>query len=89
MDDGVVRAGFTRVARARARHVRGELGLSRAGSPQTTYPRFLSLPKSQGGALLLDLRTGISGLGDEWLFVYTQGAWRSLGVYLQGVQNNA
>ena len=56
---------------------------------QTTYPRFLSMPKDQGGALLLDLRTGISGLGDEWLFVYAAGGWRSLGVYLKGVQNNA
>jgi len=47
------------------------------------------MPKDQGGALLLDLRTGISGLGDEWLFVYAAGGWRSLGVYLKGVQNNA
>jgi hypothetical protein len=38
---------------------------------------------------MLDLRTGISGLGDVWLFVYTSGAWQSLGVYLKGVENNA
>ena len=56
---------------------------------QTTYPRFLSLPIEQGGAMLFDLRTGISGLGDEWLYVYTEGKWTSLGVYLRGVQNNA
>lgn len=56
---------------------------------QTTYPRFLSLPQSRGGALLFDLRTGISGLGDEWLFVYKHGAWTSLGIYLKGVGSNA
>jgi hypothetical protein len=56
---------------------------------QTTYPRFLSMPKHQGGALLLDLRTGISGLGDEWLFVYKDHRWQTLGIYLKGVQNNA
>lgn len=56
---------------------------------QTTYPRFLSLPRHLGGALLFDLRTGISGLGDEWLYVYENGLWSSLGVYLKGVQNNA
>lgn len=56
---------------------------------QTTYPRFLSLPRHQGGALLFDLRTGISGLGDEWLYVYYQGQWRTLGIYLKGVMNNA
>lgn len=39
--------------------------------------------------MLFDLRTGISGLGDEWLYVYQAGGWSSLGVYLKGVQNNA
>ena len=38
---------------------------------------------------MFDLRTGFSGLGDEWLYVYDQGRWDSLGVYLKGVQNNA
>lgn len=60
-----------------------------ADDSQTTYPRFLSMPERLGGALLFDLRTGISGLGDEWLYVYDKGKWSSLGVYLKGVQNNA
>jgi hypothetical protein len=38
---------------------------------------------------MLDLRTGISGLGDEWLFAYKDGKWQSLGIYLKGVENNA
>ncbi|KAI0739434.1 hypothetical protein C8Q80DRAFT_1274495 [Daedaleopsis nitida] len=60
-----------------------------------TYPRFLSIPESakshSGGAdLILELRVGRSGLGDDWLYKYTPSeGWAQIGKYLQGVNNNA
>ncbi|KAF8590350.1 hypothetical protein K439DRAFT_1330017 [Ramaria rubella] len=53
-----------------------------------TYPRFLSLPS---GSMLLEMRVGRSGLGDDWLYEYTgtDGKWKEIGKYLEGVQNNA
>jgi hypothetical protein len=39
--------------------------------------------------MLLEIRTGMSGLGDDLLFVYQSGQWTALGVYLKGVGNNA
>ncbi|GJJ14379.1 hypothetical protein Clacol_008643 [Clathrus columnatus] len=53
-----------------------------------TYPRFLSLPS---GDLLLEMRVGRSGLGDDWLYTYSgkDGKWTDIGRYLEGVQNNA
>ncbi|KAM5540076.1 hypothetical protein V8D89_006216 [Ganoderma adspersum] len=59
-----------------------------------TYPRFLSVPTAKvdnGGAdLLLELRVGRSGLGDDWLYKYTPNqGWSLIGKYLEGVNNNA
>ncbi|RPD58194.1 hypothetical protein L227DRAFT_577242 [Lentinus tigrinus ALCF2SS1-6] len=59
-----------------------------------TYPRFLSIPdaaKSTDAAdLILELRVGRSGLGDDWLYKYTPNqGWSQIGRYLQGVNNNA
>ncbi|KAI8995242.1 hypothetical protein BD414DRAFT_506060 [Trametes punicea] len=60
-----------------------------------TYPRFLSIPTaahSQAGSadLLLELRVGRSGLGDDWLYKYTPNkGWSQIGRYLEGVNNNA
>ncbi|TCD70367.1 hypothetical protein EIP91_003719 [Steccherinum ochraceum] len=59
-----------------------------------TYPRFLSLPASSKSPsvsdLLLELRVGRSGLGDDWLYRYTPSrGWSQIGKYLEGVNNNA
>jgi len=53
-----------------------------------TYPRFLTLPS---GNVLLEMRVGRSGLGDDWLYEYDGSSmkWREIGKYLEGVQNNA
>jgi len=53
-----------------------------------TYPRFLSVPS---GNMLLEMRVGRSGLGDDWLYEYDgkTGKWNQIGRYLEGVQNNA
>ncbi|KIJ67199.1 hypothetical protein HYDPIDRAFT_127044 [Hydnomerulius pinastri MD-312] len=59
-----------------------------------TYPRFLVIPPSaadgSGADLLLEMRVGRSGLGDDWLYRYvpSQG-WELIGRYLEGVNNNA
>ncbi len=56
-----------------------------------TYPRFLSIPdaaESNGADLLLELRVGRSGLGDDWLYKYTPNkGWSQIGRYLQGVNS--
>ncbi|KAJ8095139.1 hypothetical protein AAF712_006877 [Marasmius tenuissimus] len=69
-----------------------------------TYPRFLRIPPtsliSEGNStqkpdLLLELRVGRSGLGDDWIYHYfpgsnnSTGAWELVGKYLAGVKNNA
>ncbi|KAJ3489192.1 hypothetical protein NLI96_g2298 [Meripilus lineatus] len=57
-----------------------------------TYPRFLSLPRilNTTADLLLEMRVGRSGLGDDWLYRYTPGVgWELIGKYLEGVNNNA
>ncbi|OJT12149.1 hypothetical protein TRAPUB_11298 [Trametes pubescens] len=60
-----------------------------------TYPRFLAVPTSQqesnaGADLVLELRVGRSGLGDDWLYKYTPNkGWGQIGRYLEGVNNNA
>ncbi|KAI0327452.1 hypothetical protein GY45DRAFT_1256975 [Cubamyces sp. BRFM 1775] len=60
-----------------------------------TYPRFLSIPEAAkqhaGDAdLILELRVGRSGLGDDWLYKYTPSkGWAQIGRYLEGVNNNA
>ncbi|EJD00360.1 uncharacterized protein FOMMEDRAFT_159034 [Fomitiporia mediterranea MF3/22] len=61
-----------------------------------TYPRFLSLPAAAKAAshseadLLLELRVGRSGLGDDWLYAYVPNqGWTEVGKYLEGVNNNA
>ncbi|KAI5121544.1 hypothetical protein M0805_002603 [Coniferiporia weirii] len=61
-----------------------------------TYPRFLSLSAAAKAAsqstadLLLELRVGRSGLGDDWLYAYTPNVgWSQIGRYLEGVNNNA
>ncbi|KAI0364621.1 hypothetical protein BV20DRAFT_974177 [Pilatotrama ljubarskyi] len=60
-----------------------------------TYPRFLSIPaiaSTQVGEadLILELRVGRSGLGDDWLYKYTPNlGWSQIGRYLEGVNNNA
>jgi hypothetical protein len=57
---------------------------------EVTYPRFVALTRPRGG-LALEYRTGVSGLGDCWLFVYRGdglGTWIKRGKYLQGVENN-
>ena len=53
-----------------------------------TYPRFLSFSTSQphasGSDLLLELRVGRSGLGDDWLYRYTPNkGWSQIGKYLE------
>ncbi|KAI0085218.1 hypothetical protein BDY19DRAFT_452721 [Irpex rosettiformis] len=58
-----------------------------------TYPRFLNIPTNahgQGADLLLELRVGRSGLGDDWLYRYVPNdGWKQIGRYLEGVNNNA
>ncbi|KAI0694041.1 hypothetical protein BC835DRAFT_1033933 [Cytidiella melzeri] len=58
-----------------------------------TYPRFLNIPsatKGEGADLLLELRVGRSGLGDDWLYRYVPNeGWKQIGRYLEGVNNNA
>ncbi|TFK51516.1 hypothetical protein OE88DRAFT_1680346 [Heliocybe sulcata] len=58
-----------------------------------TYPRFLRIPETARVGkedLLLELRVGRSGLGDDWLYTYTPGkGWELAGRYLEGVNNNA
>ncbi|OSC98641.1 hypothetical protein PYCCODRAFT_1439153 [Trametes coccinea BRFM310] len=60
-----------------------------------TYPRFLAIPaaarsEAAGADLLLELRVGRSGLGDDWLYRYTPNkGWSQIGKYLEGVNNNA
>jgi hypothetical protein len=54
-----------------------------------TYPRFLSVPNFKSD-LLLEMRVGRSGLGDDWLYQYVPGGnWSLIGKYLLGVNNNA
>lgn len=54
-----------------------------------TYPRFLAVPVSaQRGAaeadLILELRVGRSGLGDDWLYKYIpSNGWTQIGRYLE------
>ncbi|KAL7414839.1 hypothetical protein BDY24DRAFT_440300 [Mrakia frigida] len=65
--------------------------IERSTFENITYPRFLSLPS---GSLLLEYRVGISGLGNGLIFVYSKDeggkcSWKTRGVYLQGVENNA
>lgn len=52
-----------------------------------TYPRFLQIPKvaqEGSGDLLLELRVGRSGLGDDWLYQYIPNSgWRQIGRYLE------
>ncbi|KAK7471035.1 hypothetical protein VKT23_002450 [Stygiomarasmius scandens] len=57
-----------------------------------TYPRFLAMPtiSPDSADLLLEMRVGRSGLGDDWLYHYTPGKnWTLVGKYLEGVNNNA
>ncbi|KZT20695.1 hypothetical protein NEOLEDRAFT_1140404 [Neolentinus lepideus HHB14362 ss-1] len=58
-----------------------------------TYPRFLRIPEAariDKEDLLLELRVGRSGLGDDWLYTYTPDVgWELAGRYLEGVNNNA
>ena len=60
---------------------------ARLTAQNVTYPRFLSLPNPAGG-LLLEYRTGMSGLGDCLMSVYNKGRWIQRGVYLKGIKNN-
>ena len=53
-----------------------------------TYPRFLSIPQSAHSLtkadLLLEMRVGRSGLGDDWLYQYVPGeGWEKIGRYLE------
>lgn len=52
-----------------------------------TYPRFLDIPSNahaQGADLLLELRVGRSGLGDDWLYRYVPNdGWKQIGRYLE------
>ncbi|KAF9069004.1 hypothetical protein BDP27DRAFT_1421429 [Rhodocollybia butyracea] len=66
-----------------------------------TYPRFLQIPKpkdAQSPDLVLEIRVGQAGEGDDWLYHYTptthsspgsRGNWTLVGRYLEGVNNNA
>ncbi|KAF5391695.1 hypothetical protein D9757_002530 [Collybiopsis confluens] len=57
-----------------------------------TYPRFLRIPPSDDSTadLLLELRVGQAGQGDDWLYHYSPGGnWTLVGRYLEGVNNNA
>lgn len=54
------------------------------------YPRFLSLPSvvdasiAGGADLLMELRVGRSGLGDDWLYKYVPNeGWALIGKYLE------
>jgi hypothetical protein len=52
-----------------------------------TYPRFVRVPN---GRLLLSVRIGASGDGDEHLYEYNgTGTWAALGKYLEGGTGNA
>ena len=54
-----------------------------------TYPRFIMVPDSanvlsgKSADLLLELRVGRSGLGDDWIYVYDNGRWEQVGKYLE------
>ena len=53
-----------------------------------TYPRYLAIPQNAPTAgaadLLLELRVGRSGLGDDWLYTYTPNeGWTQVGRYLE------
>ncbi|KAH7910670.1 hypothetical protein BJ138DRAFT_1152356 [Hygrophoropsis aurantiaca] len=60
-----------------------------------TYPRFLVIPSyvpqpAPSADLLLEMRVGRSGLGDDWLYRYVPAqGWELTGRYLEGVNNNA
>jgi len=58
-----------------------------------TYPRFVNIPTAaadgSGADLLLEMRTGESGLGNDWLYRYVPSkGWELIGMYLEGVNNN-
>ncbi len=65
-----------------------------------TYPRFLSIPSPgpgisasseeiAGADLLMEMRVGRAGLGDDWLYAYVpgdngeSGKWTLVGKYLE------
>lgn len=50
-----------------------------------TYPAFIVVP---GGKLQLAIRVGTSGSGDEVLFEYNNGAWTSLGRFINGTSSS-
>ncbi len=50
-----------------------------------TYPAFISAP---GGKLQLAIRVGASGAGDEVLYEYSNGAWTSLGKFIDGTSSS-
>ncbi|KAJ3873865.1 hypothetical protein F5051DRAFT_431824 [Lentinula edodes] len=57
-----------------------------------TYPRFLRIPvlEDTSADLLLEMRVGQAGQGDDWLYYHTpEKNWTLIGRYLEGVNNNA
>ena len=56
-----------------------------------TYPRFISVPTTDGDGsgisqpdLLFEMRVGRSGLGDDWMYLYTATkGWNLVGKYLE------
>ncbi|KAJ3987375.1 hypothetical protein F5890DRAFT_1405324 [Lentinula detonsa] len=57
-----------------------------------TYPRFLRIPGSNTSSadLLLEMRVGQAGQGDDWLYHYTpRSNWTLVGRYLEVCKYNA
>lgn len=55
---------------------------------EITYPRFQTL---DNGNLLLEFRSGRSGLGDCYIYQFSSFThkWSQVGMYIHGVENNA
>lgn len=55
---------------------------------EITYPRFQTL---ESGDLLLEFRSGRSGLGDCCIYRFSRDThkWSEIGIYIKGVENNA
>ena len=50
-----------------------------------TYPAFISAP---GGKLQFAIRVGASGAGDEVLYEYNNGAWSTVGRFINGTSSS-
>ena len=46
-------------------------------------PNSANALSGKSADLLLELRVGRSGLGDDWIYVYDNGRWEQVGKYLE------